>query len=708
MNGDDILNIFFVECDELIEAAEAGLAAFRAESSDPETINGVFRAIHSIKGGAGAFGFAPLQSFAHCFETLLADVREGTVEIDDPLVDLLLRALDLLSDHVSATRTGEQSPDDACLIAELTEAQADCQGSNLTPKIANPAPLHTASGCATIDIDKSEADFDLDALLDELAADGPKIGEHTLPWQIHIRPHEGAMAKGGEPLLLLRELADLGGQCVTCDLTGLPELDGFDPHHGYLGWSFSMPGNVPQDRVTEVFDFIGDDCSLAIGDAEAIPAMRACRSAADVMIALNGQDSQGPNSGTLGHLEMAPPVKPAVAGGQSIRVDLAKLDKLIDGVGELVIAQAMLAQRLAVESLANVEELAMLETLVRDIQENALAFRAQPIGTVFARLPRLLRELTMATGKQVKLEISGEATELDKTVIERLSEPLTHLVRNAVDHGIEKSEERLAVGKPAEGTLHLAAEHRAGQIVIRISDDGRGIDREKVLAKAVAQGLVAADAALSDEEIDNLIFIPGFSTAEQLSSISGRGVGMDVVRQNVKELGGRVTIKSRPGLGATLILTMPLTLAISDGMIVQVGEQTLVVPLAHVVESLRPVPADIKGLGVGSQMLYTRGRFIPIIPLGTALGANGATSDPCSGVLIIVETERVGRAALLVDAITDQRQFVIKNLDKHYCAVQGVAGATILGDGRVALILDIDQLSAATTTTAAGHRKKAA
>lgn len=323
-----------------------------------------------------------------------------------------------------------------------------------------------------------------------------------------------------------------------------------------------------------------------------------------------------------------------------------------------------------------------------------MSIRAQPISAVFSRVPRLIRELEATTGKQVTLEVMGETTELDKTVIERLGEPMTHLIRNAIDHGLETPEQRLAAGKPAQGTLRLSAEQRSGRILIRIADDGRGIDREKVLAKAVERGLVPAGAQLSNEDVYNLIFAAGFSTAERVSNISGRGVGMDVVRQNVKELGGRITIESEPGKGSCFTLALPLTLAISDGMIVTVGDQTLVVPLANVVESLRPEPKDLQRLGAGRQMLNVRGQFIPVIRLEAATGARGAIQDPSQGVLIVVDTEAAGQAALQVDTILDQRQFVIKSLDTHFRQVRGVVGATIMGDGRVALILDVDGLAA--------------
>ena len=323
-----------------------------------------------------------------------------------------------------------------------------------------------------------------------------------------------------------------------------------------------------------------------------------------------------------------------------------------------------------------------------------MSIRAQPIGSVFSRVPRILRDLASTTGKHVKLEVFGESTELDKTVIERLGEPLTHLIRNAVDHGIESAEDRIAAGKPPEGILTLSAEHRSGRILIAIGDDGAGINRERVLAKAIEKGIVSPEAQLTNEEIDNLIFAAGFSTAQVVSNISGRGVGMDVVRQNVKDLGGRITIDSVPGKGTTFTLTLPLTLAISDGMIVNVGDQTLVVPLAHVVESLRPGAEDVQGLGATRTMLNVRGRFIPVLNLRDALGVSQGARCPEEGVLIVVDTESAGQAALLVDDIQDQRQFVIKSLATNFRSVEGVAGATILGDGRVALIVDVDGLVA--------------
>ncbi len=707
MTEDDIQQIFFVECEEALEATETGLAACREGTHDGETINAIFRGVHSIKGGAGAFGYLPLQAFTHGFETLLADVREGKVPVEPVLVDLLLLALDCLRDHVEAARGGGTPPDDADLLARLEAAQACNAGAApaMTAPEAAPSPVPPSPSPAP-------AFDDLDALLNELAAPAPALEAFPAgpeSWIVHIRPHAGAMTKGSEPLLWLRELTDLGGTCETCDITAVPTFERLQVEQGYLGWTFRMPGHVSREAVAEIFDFVGDEVALAFGPEGTMPPPRIASSAAGPRAGSEPApapiSAPAPVAVSGGDPVAAPAAATAAAAGspapanQSVRIDLRKLDMLIDGVGELVIAQAMLAQRLTNEDLAHIEELALIETLVRDIQEHAMAFRAQPISSVFGRVPRLLRELGSSTGKHVKLEVAGETTELDKTVIERLSEPMTHLIRNAVDHGIESPEERRAAGKDPEGTLSLSAEQKAGRIIIRIADDGRGIDRERVLAKAIANGLVAPEAQLSDDDINQLIFAPGFSTAAQVSNISGRGVGMDVVKQNVKELGGRITIESVPGKGTTFSLALPLTLAISDGMIVQVGDQSLVIPLTHVIESLRPTPADVKGMGTSAQVLNARGSFVPIIPLGLLTGATEATTNPCEGVLVLVETEGHGRAALLVDTITDQRQFVIKALDAHYRQIDSVAGATILGNGQVALIVDVDFIASSAART---------
>jgi two-component system chemotaxis sensor kinase CheA len=381
--------------------------------------------------------------------------------------------------------------------------------------------------------------------------------------------------------------------------------------------------------------------------------------------------------------------------GQSvIRVDPERIDRLIDLVGELVINQAMLAQRVGEYGIAPSSNLAMgldeLEQLTREIQDSVMAIRAQPVKSVFQRMPRLVREVANMTGKQARLVMDGENTEVDKTVIERLADPITHMLRNAIDHGLESPEERKAAGKNPEGVVRLAALHRSGRIVIEVQDDGKGINRERVLSIAVKKGLISPDLTLTDEEIDNLIFLPGFSTADKISDVSGRGVGMDVVKRSVQALGGRISITSRPGLGSTFTLSLPLTLAVLDGMVVDVAGETLVIPLACIVESLRPKAEEIRPLGPTGSVLAVRDSFVPLIDVGLTLNYRDRSPAATEGVVLLVEGEDGSRAALVADAIHGQRQVVIKSLEQNYQQVEGVAAATILGDGRVALILDVD------------------
>jgi len=383
------------------------------------------------------------------------------------------------------------------------------------------------------------------------------------------------------------------------------------------------------------------------------------------------------------------------------------VDRLIDLVGELVINQAVLAQRVMEAGLARASAVAMgldeLEQLTREIQDSVMAIRAQPVKSVFQRMPRLVREVAAMTGKPVRLVTEGEGTEVDKTVIERLADPLTHMIRNAIDHGLENPEKRAAAGKPAEGVVKLSAAHRSGRIVIEVSDDGGGINRERVKGIAIEKGLISAEATLSDEEIDNLIFMPGFSTAAEVSDISGRGVGMDVVRRSIQALGGRITISSRPGKGSTFTMSLPLTLAVLDGMVVSVNNQTLVAPITAIVETLQPKAEDVHSLGGHARVISIRGGFVPLIDVGMALGYRNEPLPATQGVALLIEGEGGARAALLCDAIQGQRQVVIKSLEANYRQVPGVAAATILGDGRVALILDIDTI----VTVSRGDMRKA-
>lgn len=743
---------FFQECEELLADLEGGLLAMQEGSGDLETVNAVFRAVHSIKGGAGAFGLEPLVRFAHVFETLLDAVRSGAVPSTIELAAVLLRASDILADHVSAAR-GLGDVDMAASAAMATELE------HWTDPNASPAPAAAPVAEAPAAEAPSEAAPAAAAPADDDAMDDDDLGFVFVPqtitveaqaadaelapdnvWTVSIRPKSDLYRKANETALLLRELSRLGPIKATLDDRHLPELDELDPEAAYVTWNVRVETEEDETAIREVFEFVDGDCDLDIIRGEAtVEQLAALVSAGEISAAevhappaaepvAAQAPTPAPEPAQAAPVAEAPPPPPPppapvaeapkaaapaapaaapaaaptkaaqveVPGpGQSvIRVDPERIDRLIDLVGELVINQAMLAQRVGEYGIAPSSNLAMgldeLEQLTREIQDSVMAIRAQPVKSVFQRMPRLVREVANMTGKQARLVMDGENTEVDKTVIERLAEPITHMLRNAIDHGLESPEERKAIGKNPEGMVRLAALHRSGRIVIEVSDDGKGINRERVFGIAVKKGLIAPDLQLTDEEIDNLIFLPGFSTAEKISDVSGRGVGMDVVKRSVQALGGRISISSRPGQGSTFTLSLPLTLAVLDGMVVDVAGETLVVPLAAIVESLRPKPEEIRPLGPVGSVLAVRDSFVPLIDVGLTLGYRDQSPPPTDGVVLLVEGEDGSRAALVADAIHGQRQVVIKSLEQNYQQVEGVAAATILGDGRVALILDVD------------------
>ncbi|HUO03151.1 MAG TPA: chemotaxis protein CheA [Rhizomicrobium sp.] len=683
---DAIKQTYFQECDELLLAMEEGLLAMESGEADSETVNAVFRAVHSIKGGGGAFGFTDLVSFAHIFETVLDMVRSGKLQAGADVVKELLRAGDGLADHVRAAQSGTSRPAgwDDDIKASLSVLAGETSRTGAASEAAGEEePAFTPMGFA----------FD----------DEPAAPAATPKWRIGFRPHTGLLAKANEPFLILRELAGLGQFHVTADLSAVPALVDFAPDQSYLAWDIELETEKNRSDIEAAFDFVTGDCDLTIEqdvpppDVEvAAPSFEAAAQVEEL------HDHAAPEAANHPLPEQAGDAAKTDAGANArkttVRVDLDKVDRLVNLVGEMVIAQAMLLQQtiesgLPVHSPVNTA-VKDLDHLLRDLQESVMAIRTQPVKSVFQRMPRLVRELAAQTGKPVRLVTEGEATEVDKTVIERLGEPLTHMIRNAVDHGLESVEARIKAGKPEEGTVRLSAEHRGGRIVIEVSDDGGGINRERVKAKAIEKGLIAANAALSDEEIDNLIFLPGFSTASAVSDISGRGVGMDVVRKSITDLGGRIIISSVPGKGSRFILTLPLTLAVLDGMLVGVGEETFVVPLTHVVESLLPKKGDVRQFGPSSHLLNVRGAYVPILGVGQLLGTGDDRIATGDGVIILVESDGTGRLALEVDRIIGQRQVVIKSFEDNYRSVQGIAAATILGDGRVALILDIESLIA--------------
>ena len=725
---EEIKATFFMECEELLADLENGLSAMESGSADGETINAVFRAVHSVKGGAGAFGLDPLVRFAHVFETLMDDIRSGKVQATAVIVRELLRAADILADHVQAAKTGSVADEArSAEMAQILEALSAGGQAIAAPPTPAPTPIAftPAPAAAADDIGSGFKPMTVSLV----SFDEPAPPAAAAPWKVTFRPKSELYRNANDPLLLLRELERIGPTTVEIDDSALPTLDEMQPEVAYLAFTVTLDAPVEENTIRDVFEFVDGDCDVEISGGVAAPAfdlaaLLAAAEAAPPMAAPSPVveaaappappmvEAAAPEpapapvpefTGTLAAAIKTPaqaqPAKAAAPEAQAtIRVDPERIDRLIDLVGELVINQAMLAQRVIESGLASSSGVALgldeLEQLTRQIQDGVMAIRAQSVKSVFQRMPRLVREVANMTGKQVRLVTEGESTEVDKTVIERLGEPITHMLRNAIDHGLETPDERRAAGKPIEGTVKLVALHRGGRIVIEVSDDGRGINRKRVHAIAVEKELISPDAVLSDDEIDNLIFLPGFSTASTVSDISGRGVGMDVVRRSVQALGGRISINSRPGEGSTFTMSLPLTLAVLDGMVIDVAGQTLVIPLTAIVESLRPKPEEVKGLGPQGAVLSVRDTFVPLVDIGNTLGYRAEKRAPTEGVVLLIEVEDGGRAALVADAIQGQRQVVIKSLESNYRQVEGIAAATILGDGRVALIVDVDALVA--------------
>lgn len=682
---------FFQECEEQLAALENGLLSMQEGDTDSETVNAVFRAVHSIKGGAGAFKLDALVSFAHVFETSLDRVRSGALAPDAEAMKLFLRAADALADLVAASRDGEVG-DTAPYVAIEEEFNALTGGESRTD-----------------DDDMDGLDFQpIITAFEQSAAPQDASLNH---FNIRFRPLRELYAKANDPLALFRELGRLGAVTCQCDLKNLPFLDTLELEDSYLAWDIGLATASDLAAVKEVFDFVDGDCDLTISP-ESKPAPSAAtaqKSELGIAMILKKVTDEAPaiaaaqsalaavaQAGSDAGEASSPRANSRTAVQPTIRVDLDRVDRLINLVGELVINQAMLTQRVLHSDHARdrevISSLEELERLTREIQESVMAIRAQPVRPLFQRMSRIVREAADATGKDVRLRTEGEATEVDKTVVELLADPLTHMIRNAVDHGLESPEQRIASGKSPEGTVRLAAAHRSGRVIIEVSDDGAGINRPRVLQKAIASGLVQPDAQLSDSEIDNLLFLPGFSTAQAISNISGRGVGMDVVKRSIQALGGRITIASSPGQGSTFTLSLPLTLAVLDGIVVTVDEQTYVIPLTAIVETIKHEQSRIHHVGEYSFVLRVRDALVPLIDVGAELGVRPPSSEVRQGVAILIETANGSRSALLVDNIQDQRQVVIKSLETNYTRVDGIAAATILGDGRVAMILDVDAL----------------
>ena len=695
-----ILDTFFEESEELLEALSEGLGAILAGERDPEVVNMVFRAVHSIKGGAGAFKLARLVAFAHQFETVLDAVRSNTVDLSPAVIGTLMRSADHLADLVEAARA-------------QTEVAQDLTDGFL-------AALQTCMGDEEIASADAWDNFEFSALTIDLE-NVAEVGGEVAPsggFAIMFKPHAALYSNGHEPALMFAALATLGVLTVTLDTSDLPDFEDFDPATPHLCWHLRLHTDEDETTIQSIFEFVHGLCDLDISIiAPIVPAVTPDPVAVDPLpeppaaiaaprpIAVDAfapktpppkSDDRNPDGRSL---DSRSPDGPAEAKGPkpTLRVDLERVDRLINTVGELIINQAMIAQRFSDMGLATDDDMVVhledYRLLARDIQEGVMAIRAQPVKSLFQRMSRIVREAADATQKTVELITIGEATEVDKTVVERLADPLTHMIRNSVDHGVEPPEVRIAAGKDPMGKIRLSAAHRSGSVVITVKDDGAGLNRPKILDIARRKGLVPADADLSDSEIDGLLFLPGFSTAQTVSSLSGRGVGLDVVRNAVSALGGRISIVSYPGQGTEFVITLPLTLAVMDGMVVTVSGQTLVVPITSIIETIRPTPADLHKVGLTETLLSIRGRLIPVVDVAQSLGFAPNAVPNAAPLLLIVETESLDECALVVDAVQDQRQVVIKSLEANFGAVPGVSAATVLGDGRIALILDPDAIS---------------
>ncbi len=699
---------FFLECEELLEAMQDGLQVLEDAEDDVETINVVFRAVHSIKGGAGAFGLDDLVAFAHSFETALDGVRSGSISVDDEALKLFFQCGDVLADHVRAARDEEPlNPERySRVLAALTEISGDEADEEADLSDFQPMAL-------SLDLPiLSDDDTSLPDLGDFGTA--PSV---TPGWNIRFAPNDDLYASGNEPLYLFRALRDLGDLSLGPNTDCIPDLEELEPTAAYLSWSAHLVTEESESAIREVFEFVEDVCELEItqeapthedDDLPAMPDMTeapaivpteaAPHSTAGAVPQLEAVAETLPEAGCMKDDGAVAEKRTVATPKATVRVDLERIDRLVNLVGELVINQAMLAQSVAEAGVPSnspvTTGLDEFLQLTRDIQESVMMIRAQPVKSLFQRMGRIVRESAAAVGKDVRLKTDGDATEIDKTVIELLAEPLTHMIRNAVDHGLEKTADRVVAGKPEQGVVTLTAGHRSGRVVIEIADDGAGINRERVLAKAVEKGLVSADAQLTDAEIDNILFMPGFSTASAVSNLSGRGVGMDVVKTAITSLGGRITTTSMEGRGTSFSISLPLTLAVLDGMVIKVEQETLVVPLTAIQETLTLTGDDIRSLGPETQVVKIRDAFVPLLDLGIELGYREPLDSYVGTIALLITQEDGTRIALIVDAIEDQRQVVIKGLHDSYGHVRGVAAATILGDGQIALILDAADLVA--------------
>ncbi|KAF7785346.1 two-component system, chemotaxis family, sensor kinase CheA [Pseudoalteromonas rubra] len=668
-------DVFFEESFEGLDAMESELLNLEPGKEDQETINTIFRAAHSIKGGSGTFGFTAVSDFTHVLETLLDQIRNGQRQLVAEHVNLLLKAVDCLRAMLTALQAQEEPErQEANELKQRFEAILNGENNTDAPEQAVSEP---------------EEQVDL-----------------PITFQIDFKPLPYLFKTGNEPLYMIAELSELGELETQALHDEVPKLKQLNAEDCYLYWRFFLTTTRGESAIREIFEWVEDDAEITIVQCGGLfeePVDQV--DASDAQQSVPAEDelpvqTPAPAKTVQENKKEAGPAKDVRKNTDpsttSIRVGIDKVDSLINMVGELVITQAMLSQigeqEITESSIAALQEgLAQLAHNTRDLQENVMRIRMLPISFVFSRFPRLVRDISQKLNKQVELKLIGEQTELDKTVMEKLSDPMVHLVRNSLDHGLETPEERIAQGKDPVGTVTLNAFHQGGNIVIEIMDDGKGLDTEKIRNKAIQNGLIQEQDELTVDEINELIFMPGFSTADNVSEISGRGVGMDVVRKNIQALNGSVEVSSEAGVGSTFTIRLPLTLAILDGQLVQVADHTYIIPLISIVESLQIDIAKVSNVGKGLQVLRLRDEYIPILRLYDIFNHKGAREELDKTLLVVVENDNY-KVGILVDDLLAQQQVVIKSLEANYQRVDGISGATILGDGTVSLIIDISGL----------------
>ena len=654
--------VFFEEAFEGLDVMETGLLGLEPDSLNVETINNVFRAAHSIKGGAGTFGFSEISDFTHIVETMLDDLRSESIQLTENMVQILLESTDFLKRMLRAAQSSGSLSE--AEIQEHTEKLINFNDEDTIPPALSDEALEAES--------QPEPETSLASAGDETC---------TL-WKIRFEPHRNLFATGNDPYRILRELAELGDLRTKLDASALPDFGNLESDQCYLAWDLELSNSdVPESEIREVFEWVEDD--------------------AVIMITPEGATLATPEK------EIAAPHKPEVASPRiekkqeaqtpevtSIRVNIDRVDMLVNLVGELVITQSMLSRFKDRDASIDVNDLIkgieQLEENTRELQEQTMRIRMLPVDNVFQRMPRLVHDLSRSLGKQIDLELIGKSTEVDKTVLEKISDPLTHLVRNCLDHGIETPEDRVNVGKSEIGRVEISAYHEGGNIIIKVSDDGRGLNRKAILAKAIERGVIEADADLSDGQIHQLIFSPGFSTAEEISDVSGRGVGMDVVKNNIEQLNGHIDVESREGQGATFIIKLPLTLAIIEGQLVRVGTDVFIIPVLSVIKSTQVRDEDHNVVAGEASMFRLEDDYIPIVELKDIYRIRSDYEKISDGILVVIDG--VERFGVLVDEVLGQQQVVVKSLESNFKAVPTISGATILGDGTVAMILDMPGL----------------